>query len=218
MEGLDEGCGMKTMSMRSNRTAAWFVDPANKSEPGVWRIGAACVEAARNGIERWRNRLVATELLPKPKLPAELMRKPMVLTPVDFSPNSLEAVKTAIKLAQETGGQLVLLHAVHVNLITYGPANPAWLTEALCQEATEKAEPLMRLAQAAGVKAFCAVEAGAQSKVILKAAKQWRADLIVLSARPRNWLGRLFRPRTVEKVVRAAACPVMVLSMDRRKN
>jgi nucleotide-binding universal stress UspA family protein len=207
---------MKMMTMRSNRTVAWFVDPANKSEPLVSRVGGACVEAARSGIERWHNRLAEQKPVPNFERPAAPKRKPVVLVPIDFSANTPEAVKTGVKLALETGVRLVLVHAVHLNLLPYGPANPAWLQEALCQEAMEKAEPFMRLAQSAGVQTICAVEAGVQSEVILKAAKQWEADLIVLSARPRNWLAQLFRRRTVEQVVRAAACPVMVLSMDRR--
>jgi nucleotide-binding universal stress UspA family protein len=207
---------MKTMTMRSNRTVAWFVDPANKAEPGVSRVGGPCVEAARNGLERWRTRRLNGTSIPDCKPSAAPKRKPAILLPVDFSANSLEAVKTGVRLALETDARLVLLHVVHLNLIPHGPANPAWLREALCEEAREQAQPLMNFAQSAGVQALCAVEAGVQSEVILQVARQWEAELIVLSARPRNWFARLFRRRTVEEVVRSAKCPVMVLSMDRR--
>jgi len=142
-------------------------------------------------------------------------RQPVVLVPTDFSTEAEKTLDVATNLARQLGGRLVLFHAVHLNLTPYGPANPAWLSAALCQEAMQKAEPLLLRAQAAGVPAMCVVEPGAQSAAILRAAEKWQADMILLMTRQRRWFERLFRRRIYERVIRKARCPVLVLQMDR---
>jgi len=145
------------------------------------------------------------------------VKQPAILVPVDFSPASLEAAKCGLKIARRMQGQMVLLHAVHLNLAPYSPANPAWLKDALCQEAAAKARDILGRAQADGVSAACIVEQGSPAAVIAKVAERCQAELIVMTRQPRGWLARLFGSRTAERVIREAKCPVMVLQLDGAK-
>jgi nucleotide-binding universal stress UspA family protein len=140
--------------------------------------------------------------------------KPVVLVPLDFSPASIQAANYGIKIARDSHGLLLLVHAVHLNLTPYGPANLTWLTAGLCREAMTKAEPILIRAQEAGVTAICAIEKGAPAMVIANVAKRWAAKVIVLGIPKRGMLGRLFGEGIVKKVKHAAECPVIVLKTD----
>ncbi|MDB6017354.1 MAG: UspA protein [Pedosphaera sp.] len=142
-------------------------------------------------------------------------RRPVILVPMDLSPGAEAAAKFGMNVAQQAQGQLLLLHAVQLNLNPYGPAQLARLKMALGQEALAKTEPILICAQEKGVPAICAVEEGTPAAVITRVARRWEAELIVMTARNRQgWIACLFGGRIVEKVIRGAKCPVMVLHMD----
>ncbi len=143
-------------------------------------------------------------------------RKPVVLVPMDFSPASHEAARFGTDIARRSNALLLLVHAVHLNLSAYGPANPAWLKAGLCQEAMAKAEPILTIAQGAGVLGLCTVEEGSPAAVIANVAKRWSAEIIILGARKRGILSRMFSPRTIEKVVEQVKCPVIVVNTNHK--
>ena len=145
-------------------------------------------------------------------------RTAVIFVPTDLSATATEAARVGITLARETGGRLVLFHVVHLNLTPYGPANPAWLKAALWQEAVTAAAPLLKRAQAMGVTATCVVEEGEPISAILKGAKQKEANIIVLATHQPGWLARWFRRRIVERVIRDADCPVLVLQTEPQRS
>ncbi len=55
------------------------------------------------------------------------------------------------------------------------------------------------------------VRYGSASDEIQAAATEWSADLIILGARTRGWLQRMFDPSTSEHVARDSSCAVMIL-------
>ena len=142
-------------------------------------------------------------------------RKPVILVALGPSRSSLIAAEWATEVARKMDAALVLVHAVHLNLTPYGPANPAWLKAGLCQEAMARAEPIMTRGQAAGVAVTCAVEEGAPAAVIAKAARRWHAQAIVLAPSKSGLVKRLFGRHTVEKVLHEAECPVVILESSR---
>jgi len=139
-------------------------------------------------------------------------RRPEIMVPVDFSPEAMEAADYAIDVAQRARARLVLLHAVHLNLTPYGPANPVWLRAGLCREALEKMEATMSKAQRVGVPVISVIEEGAPAKVISEAARRWKIDLLVLASQRRSKLGRFFGDHIKEKVARGVKCPVIVIN------
>jgi nucleotide-binding universal stress UspA family protein len=143
--------------------------------------------------------------------------RPEIMVPVDFSAGSEEAIEYAIKVARRARARLILLHAVHLNLTPYGPANPAWLRSALCREALQKMQGIMAQAHSQGVPAISVIEEGAPTTVIARAAKRWKIDLIVMTSQKRSRWARFFGQKIVENVTRGAVCPVMVIHPEARK-
>ena len=144
--------------------------------------------------------------------PALVERRPVVLFPTDLSERALVWAATAISVAREVSGRLVIFHALHLNLMAHGPANVTELTHGLRHEAELKCEPLLELARAANVPVtLVIIQATPGAAAIVSQAKKWGADIVLLTERPRNWLTRLISGRTIDRVIRDANCPVMVL-------
>jgi nucleotide-binding universal stress UspA family protein len=136
----------------------------------------------------------------------------VIVVPLDFSPASLAAVRVGARFARHTQATLVLCHAIFPKVIPFGSPSPPWVTEALRGEALKEMEPAMNLAKQAGVAATCVVEEGTPAGVILKVARRYEADLIILAPRERGDWARLFRgPTTAERVAREAESHVIVL-------
>jgi nucleotide-binding universal stress UspA family protein len=137
-----------------------------------------------------------------------------VLFATDFSPESLEASRYAVSLAQEYQARLTLLHVVE-------QAEPQLLDEK-SQMATPFKLWLGKLVPDEA-RLWCdlefTVEFGRPAERILQAAWENHADLIVLGARG---FGRMTSPGlNVTKVMSNALCPVLtvsgVLDGDRQK-
>jgi nucleotide-binding universal stress UspA family protein len=141
---------------------------------------------------------------------------PRILCPIDFSESSLDALAHALNLAQEADAQLTLLHVVELPL-------------ALSQEPLAFEIDLTRIREA-GVadarrrlhglipeqaRAYCTVETavveGRAHQEILRQAGEQRSDLIVMGVHGRGVVDRLIFGSTTHHVIRAAACPVLIV-------
>jgi nucleotide-binding universal stress UspA family protein len=137
-----------------------------------------------------------------------------ILCPVDFSDESLDAMRAALGLAQQMDGTVMLLHVME------------WVTEheapfllRLLAEHRQLAESESRvwLQQAVPdeMRAWCgAAEVRVAEKPyqeILRQAAQWTADLIVLGVRGRGAADMLVFGSTTNRVVREAACAVLTI-------
>lgn len=67
------------------------------------------------------------------------------------------------------------------------------------------------IADAEGSLVKTRVEEGSVHERILAVAQEERCDVIILGAQKRSWLRKLFGDNTVARVIRGAACPVLVL-------
>jgi nucleotide-binding universal stress UspA family protein len=138
--------------------------------------------------------------------------KPLnILVPTDFAPSSLLALDCALRMAAQQTARITLLHAIHLNLRPYGPANLDRLKTELCREALVKAEPVLMSARDLGVSAFCMLEEGPPSRVVAKAAERCAPDLVIMVNSKRGLLSRLFGRGTVHRVIQSVGCPVLVL-------
>jgi nucleotide-binding universal stress UspA family protein len=135
--------------------------------------------------------------------------KKLVVVPVDFSQESLEAV--------EVGRQLVdapeHLHVIHV-LIDITPLEAGEVWGVIDPQARiEQAQRLLREKLAApqyqGV--HTAVLMGEPAHGIANYAQEKQAELIVIPSHGRTGLTRLLIGSVAERVVRLAHCPVLVL-------
>jgi nucleotide-binding universal stress UspA family protein len=132
-----------------------------------------------------------------------------IVVPVDFSPESWAAVHEALPLA--TGPEA--LHVVHVlpPIVAADPA-AAWEVQAGPAD-VERVRDLLarRLAEEGLAAAQVRVRVGDPGCEIAALADELRAELIVLPSHGRTGLRRLLIGSVAERVVRLAACPVLVL-------
>lgn len=140
-----------------------------------------------------------------------------ILAPVDGSAASSRGLREAIRLARSARGRLRLLHVVdEVALI--GGLDGAQYTADVFDAARDAGKRLLaraRLqAERGGVKAETVLIenfAGRVADLIVREARKWRADLLVLGTHGRRGLTRMVLGSDAELVVRAAPAPVLLL-------
>ena len=138
-----------------------------------------------------------------------------VLLVVDLSEDSLPIGRKAQALAGALGAEVELLHVVE-----FVPVEPMGETlmpsvqieEELLQRARQR---LAALAAELGLPgAACRVESGNVKSEIVRAARERRADLIILGSRERHGLSILVN-LTEDTVLHAAPCDVLAMRAGR---
>jgi universal stress protein A len=139
-----------------------------------------------------------------------------VLVPVDFSDNAEAAVERAADLAQKFGAKVHLLHVVEPASFVNDLRNvPFTLSDKQLEAtATTELEALATRFIDPEVQASWAVKRGKGYQEIVKAAKQLKADMIVISTHGYTGLKHTIMGGTAERVVRHAPCPVLVLRAE----
>lgn len=138
-----------------------------------------------------------------------------ILAPMDFSPSSRRALLVARDWAARFGAEVRLLHVIEpastFSILDAGPINPTTTPDDLRQDLHTE---LMKL----GVEEFpnaskVSVELrdGSVSDQIVSAAREWNADLLIISTHGRTGLSHVLLGSTAEQVVRHAPCPVLTL-------
>ena len=137
-----------------------------------------------------------------------------ILVPVDFSEPSRQAVAYAARLARAFGGSLRLLHVVETFPIDafIGSEAVQEMQAAAARGAQARLQELAAALDAeGGGRVEVLVRTGSPHRVIVAAAAEWRANLIVLATRGLTGLRRAYLGSTAERVVRHAPCPVTVV-------
>jgi nucleotide-binding universal stress UspA family protein len=139
-----------------------------------------------------------------------------VLVPVDFSENAEAAVQYAGELARAFGAKVHLLHVVEPASFVNDLRNvPFTLSDKQLEAtATTDLDALATRFIDPEVKTSWAVKRGKGYQEIVKAAKQLRADMIVISTHGYTGLKHTIMGSTSERVVRHAPCPVLVLRAE----
>ena len=152
-----------------------------------------------------------------------------ILCPVDLSDFSLEALRLAVKVAENCDGVLDVLHVIHnpfdeIYLTSITQTDPA-LIDAYAAEPQMRAKILRATEEHSEVllKQFCHDEVKGLSKVrfhirqgdpfeeILDATEDFMTDLVVLATHGRTGIKRLVIGNVAEKIVRHARCPVLTM-------
>ena len=144
-----------------------------------------------------------------------------ILVPVDFSSDSVEAVKQSLILAQLLASDVVLLHVVHDPSHMPGFYHKKKAGKKVVRHMTEAAEEMMaefiennKLAEkttAAGTKLSIRLTRGLPTTQILHAAEKEKACLIAMGSSGKSGLAHLLLGSTAEQIVRLASIPVMVV-------
>jgi len=144
----------------------------------------------------------------------------LIVSPIDFSEHSQEALRTAAEMAKAFGSELLLVHAVPA--IPRLPSATEFFHEAeyealLHKEAEQRlaamAQGLSREGIAVRTQVGVANDVGME---ILRIAEHNGADMIVIATHGMTGWHKLVFGSVAEKVVKTAACPVLVLRAARK--
>jgi len=134
---------------------------------------------------------------PRIKPSGRLARIRHIVCPVNYNELARAALEYAAGLAEKLGAQLIALHVIeHAGH-------------------QEESDPVRKLCDwvPAELRSRCevkeAVLEGAAAEQIVGEAQRLRADLIVLAAQPRSFVGTILFGSTSELVIRNALCPVV---------
>ena len=139
----------------------------------------------------------------------------LIVSPIDFSEPSLQALDTAADLAVRYQADLLLIHAVPV--IAKLPADVSIFKEhdyerELIRDAQSRLDELAKDLTKKGVRARTQVGlANDAAMEVIRAAEDAHADLIVIATHGMTGWRRLAFGSVTEKIVRTASCPVLVL-------
>jgi nucleotide-binding universal stress UspA family protein len=138
-----------------------------------------------------------------------------ILVPVDFSAGSDRALRHAASLARAHQARVLPVHVTPALCFTvdcgYGPVNRAVPDEALLRETRARLQRLVHRIVPAGLAEEVAVRCGGPIEQIVTAAKEWKADLIIMLAHDPPGAAATPPTHTVDRLVREVRCPVLVL-------
>lgn len=134
------------------------------------------------------------------------------LVPLDFSRSSEIALNHAVRLARESGGELLLVHVLD------DPAShvPAPMRENYYKELEKEARAtvakLVRRKKLGDREyRFVLLQGADAARLIAEQAKASRATMIVMGTHGRTGLRRLVLGSVAEKTLRHAPCPVLIV-------
>ena len=141
----------------------------------------------------------------------EWFKNKTIVVPVDFSDESLDAVKVARQQLAEQDRDLHVIHVVpELPAATYPGLTQDPLDDELrTREATEALQ--RALCETASDEISIDVRVGDAGHRIVEFAKEISADLIVMPSHGRSGLSRVLLGSVAERVTRHAPCPVLIL-------
>lgn len=138
-----------------------------------------------------------------------------ILVPVDGSPTSTLGLQEAIKLAKATHAALRIVYVVNEFVFDGGYLTPQTYESLLegfrvgGQAILDDAQKLASQAQIEFSTDLIETVAGRVSDLILEAARDWSADLIVMGTHGRRGFNRLVLGSDAERVLRSSSVPVL---------
>jgi len=139
-----------------------------------------------------------------------------ILVPVDGSAPSTRGLLEAIKLARDDHAQLRLVHVVNtiVSAIDYaaGPGStidPSTRTNDADVAALKRAESLVTQNGLNSEPVLLSTVTDNVGELIVRQAKEWNADIIVMGTHGRGGLSRLILGSNAEHVLRHTQVPVL---------
>jgi nucleotide-binding universal stress UspA family protein len=147
-----------------------------------------------------------------------------ILVPVDGSHTSTLGLQEAIRIARDQRARLRLISVVDEYVVTQnfeGFINTGELLDSLRDAGKKTIQKALALTRKHDIKADTSLyeTMGTRvSDVIVREAKKWKADLIVMGTHGRRGVGRVVLGSDAEAVLRTTPVPVlMVRSPDRKR-
>ena len=202
-----------SLGISGSNVEAFGADPVTATVEFLSRLAIDVVVMAthrRDGLARWREPSVAEAIarhageialfVPEsatsfvsPLTGRLSLRR--ILIPVDHVPSPQPAVDAAAAMATLAGDERITLRLLHVGASSMPPlrtsAHETWSWE----PRTERGSPV---------------------EALTTAVQRWEPDLVVMSTEGRHGLMDALRGSTSERVLRAAVCPVLAVSISAR--
>lgn len=141
-----------------------------------------------------------------------------ILVPVDGSPTSNAGLREAISTAKGQGASLQLVHVVDYHYLVMGGLEAGAYIEELMDSLTQSGKRILKRAEEQVRKAGVPVTsvllesaAGPAADAIVRQAKKWKADVIVIGTHGRRGVRRMLMGSDAEQVVRNSPVPVMLV-------
>lgn len=140
-----------------------------------------------------------------------------ILWPTDFSPLARVALPHALRLAEGSGAELVVLHVLPLAMLYALPEMTGAVWDRLEREnrAAGKAELRRITDQVKGmssrIRTHSILVEGVPFEQIVRAAKRLTCDLIVIATHGRTGLRHVLMGSVAENVIRRAPCPVLTV-------
>lgn len=140
-----------------------------------------------------------------------------ILVPLDGSVLAEQALSPAIKIAEATGAELLLIRAVEMDpVLMLDPIarynlRPVKSIEELQKEAEQYLGKVKNIRSVPGVEIDFVVERSDPALAILNTAQDEPCDLIVMTTHGLTGIDRWMYGSVTEKVMRHAPCPLLVL-------
>jgi nucleotide-binding universal stress UspA family protein len=140
-----------------------------------------------------------------------------ILVPTDGSETANAGLREALKLAQEQQAQLRIVHVVDEFLVV-SPDLVGGAYHTISEQLREagatvlaRAESLAREARVATETQLVEAMGGPAGERVIKAAKDWPADLIVCGTHGRRGLRRIVLGSDAEYIVRHTPVPILLI-------
>jgi nucleotide-binding universal stress UspA family protein len=134
-----------------------------------------------------------------------------ILCPVDFSEVSAKALKVASQIGRIFSSDLQVMHVLTDNIIKK-KVPPGKDLEKVTKELLKQAgDNLADLLAGSGIGKEGTIEEGEPHDEILSAAREKDADLIVMGARGRSFMGGILIGSVTDAVLKSSPCPVLVI-------
>jgi len=142
-----------------------------------------------------------------------VLRVGKILVPVDFSDGCVNALHYAAAFARQFGAEIRLVHVIEPPFYPeFGYVHMAVKARKLDGWVRQQLRALVSHSPLAGLTEVTTVCRSGRARVeIIDEAKQWGADLMIISTHGFIGLAHALMGSTTEKVVRHASCPVLVV-------
>lgn len=143
---------------------------------------------------------------------SEQLQFKRILATVDFSQASTKGLACALELASRYNSELSLLYVVEFNYVgtEFGAVELSRMSVDLEENATQQLDSWIA-ALKNPIKTEGIIKTGRAYAEIVETAKEIQADLIVMASHGHTSLAHVLLGSTVERVVRYAPCPVIVV-------
>ena len=140
-----------------------------------------------------------------------------ILAPVDASPASAAGLLEAVRFAKDQRARLRIVHIVDESVLIQYPESvdiTGKMLETFVSDGKKTLRDAVALARRHGIKPehvlYKTLE-GALADVILKEAKKWRADIVVMGTHEQGNVRHFFLGSHAETIARSTRLPVLLI-------